>query len=158
MLRPGLYTVLTLTPRLLRAPPPRPWPRSVTVGEEPIGLDRGYSVVTKAYLALGKDGYTVFDGAPVIHDAEECPMLPTLVHNHFRVCRVLEKWGPKHDHVHAKGLTKAVHKFKALLSVGSGCCDGTSPLHVHAVVEGRIREVSRGPGNGGGAGATGSSQ
>ena len=38
---------------------------SVTVGGEPLVLEKLYNVATKAYLALGRDGYTAFALAKV---------------------------------------------------------------------------------------------
>ena len=35
--------------------------------------DKEYSVATKAYLVLGKDGYTMFPNGRVIADEEDCP-------------------------------------------------------------------------------------
>lgn len=47
-------------------------------------LTAEYTVATKAYLTNGKDGYTMFRGAPIVVDAEEAPLLPNLVQNHFK--------------------------------------------------------------------------
>ena len=50
----------------------------------PLDLDASYTLVTKQYLTAGKDGYTCFVGAPVVTDAEQSPLLPNLLQNHFR--------------------------------------------------------------------------
>jgi 5'-nucleotidase len=50
----------------------------------PLDLNASYTLVTKQYLTAGKDGYTCFVGAPVVTDAEQSPLLPNLLQNHFR--------------------------------------------------------------------------
>jgi len=57
-------------------------PDSVTVGGNPV-TDEKYSVVIKAYLALGKDGYTMFPDCKMLVDSEAAPVLPSLVRNYF---------------------------------------------------------------------------
>lgn len=39
----------------------------------PLRLDKKYTVVSKAYLLKGKDGYDSFVDAPVVLDDERCP-------------------------------------------------------------------------------------
>jgi len=41
-----------------------------------LDFNKKYSVVSKAYLIKGKDGYDVFAGAPVLLDDERCPGKP----------------------------------------------------------------------------------
>jgi 5'-nucleotidase len=40
---------------------------------QPLDMEKRYSVVTKAYLVKGKDGYESFVGAPVKIEEELCP-------------------------------------------------------------------------------------
>ena len=40
---------------------------------KPLALDKNYTVVSKAYLLKGKDGYESFVGAKEILDDERCP-------------------------------------------------------------------------------------
>ncbi len=62
---------------------------SLMVGGEPMTEGRLVKVVTKAYLAKGKDGYDVFTECKVLVDEEEAPILPTLVRNTFTELSVL---------------------------------------------------------------------
>ncbi|PSC76623.1 Trifunctional nucleotide phosphoesterase [Micractinium conductrix] len=54
-------------------------PGSVTVGGEPLELERRYKVATKAYLRGGKDGFESLKAANVLVDGETNPRLATLV-------------------------------------------------------------------------------
>ena len=58
----------------------------------PLCLTKTYSVVSKAYLIDGKDGFDAFVGAPVLMDDEQCPTLPTLLRNIFTQLRLLKRW------------------------------------------------------------------
>eukprot|EP00128_Syssomonas_multiformis_P011845 Colp12_sorted_trinity150504_noHs@10225 len=61
---------------------------SILVKGKPLDLDKEYKMVTKSYLALGKDGYDVFKGLPVYVDEECGPVLPAIVRNHFNTLSV----------------------------------------------------------------------
>ena len=56
---------------------------SVTLRGEPLDLEASYNVATKAYLALGRDGYSVFAQGKVLLDGETLPMLPDLLRTHL---------------------------------------------------------------------------
>eukprot|EP00908_Phaeocystis_cordata_P013571 Transcript_24638.p1 GENE.Transcript_24638~~Transcript_24638.p1 ORF type:complete len:601 (+),score=299.50 Transcript_24638:121-1923(+) len=56
---------------------------SVLVGEAPLEAAATYRVITKAYLALGKDGYDVFKECPVLIDEESAPVIPSIVRGFF---------------------------------------------------------------------------
>jgi 5'-nucleotidase len=60
-------------------------PESVLIGakKEPLDMDKEYKLITKAYLALGKDGYDVFKECRMILDDEAGPVLPSIVRNYF---------------------------------------------------------------------------
>jgi len=75
-------------------------PGSVTVGDEPLEGEGGrkYKVVTKAYLAKGKDGYGVFKDCKILVDEEEAPVLPALVRNTFTELSVLNGFKNKSRH------------------------------------------------------------
>ena len=62
---------------------------SVKVSGSPLADDQTVSVVTKAYLAKGKDGFDVFAQCKVLVDEENAPILPTLVRNTFTELSVL---------------------------------------------------------------------
>lgn len=40
---------------------------------QPLGVNKKYTVVSKAYLLKGKDGYDSFADAPIVLDEELCP-------------------------------------------------------------------------------------
>uniref|UniRef100_A0A6V2HWG9 5'-Nucleotidase C-terminal domain-containing protein n=1 Tax=Ditylum brightwellii TaxID=49249 RepID=A0A6V2HWG9_9STRA len=110
---------------------------------DPIELGSSYTVVTKAYLADGKDGYDVFKDTPVIQDAENCPVLPTIVRNFFVGVKAMEQWSkvlPK-----SRGVLKAANKF---FRMGSASFDedgnqaSLDPYAIRPVVDGRLRNVS----------------
>eukprot|EP00295_Goniomonas_pacifica_P048322 CAMPEP_0175908896 /NCGR_PEP_ID=MMETSP0108-20121206/6829_1 /TAXON_ID=195067 ORGANISM="Goniomonas pacifica, Strain CCMP1869" /NCGR_SAMPLE_ID=MMETSP0108 /ASSEMBLY_ACC=CAM_ASM_000204 /LENGTH=869 /DNA_ID=CAMNT_0017230955 /DNA_START=3 /DNA_END=2610 /DNA_ORIENTATION=- len=84
---------------------------SVQVNGQRLELQgREYLVATKAYLALGKDGYDVFKECRVVQDGESCPILPTMVHNHFKMLETCKKLrGSTCEH---KALQHAVDRFR----------------------------------------------
>ena len=55
----------------------------ILVNGEPLERGRQYNVVTKAYLASGKDGYNVFSQCRMVSDAEGTPLLADLVRSQF---------------------------------------------------------------------------
>lgn len=61
---------------------------SVCVDDKPLVLDKQYKLVTKEYLARGKDGYDVYKDCEVLVDSENCSVLPALILNHFTALRV----------------------------------------------------------------------
>ena len=72
---------------------------SVTVAEKdskdtmlPLDLNKKYTVVSKAYLLKGKDGYESFANAPVILDEEMCPAIPIMFRNLFTEISILKRW------------------------------------------------------------------
>eukprot|EP00957_Ditylum_brightwellii_P065164 4942721-Ditylum_brightwellii.AAC.1 len=74
-----------------------------------IELGSSYTVVTKAYLADGKDSYDVFKDTHMIQDAKNCPVLPTIVQKFFVGIKAMEQWSkvlPK-----SRGVLKAANKF-----------------------------------------------
>lgn len=46
-------------------------------------MDKRYNMATKAYLAQGRDGYSVFSQAQVVMDGETLPMLADLLRSHL---------------------------------------------------------------------------
>ena len=59
---------------------------SVMVGGVKIDRTGCYRLCTKAYIAMGKDGYDVFRDAKVVVSYEEGPILSAIVRNHFHRC------------------------------------------------------------------------
>jgi len=76
-------------------------PGSVTVKGAPLDNGKQYTLATKEYLAIGKDGFDCLLGAKVIVDAECGVVLPTVVANHFFKLEVLNKFGAKQSTVQA---------------------------------------------------------
>lgn len=54
----------------------------------PLNLEHEYSVVVKEYMARGKDGYNMLVSCPVKVDAEDGPVLLSIVENHFESIRI----------------------------------------------------------------------
>ena len=63
-------------------------PEYVKVGDEYLDPHHHYRLVTKAYLALGKDGYDALAQAPVLVDEECSPNLTSAVQNHFKAIQM----------------------------------------------------------------------
>lgn len=76
----------------------------------PMDQEKTYKVVTKKYLADGKDGYTSLMEAKVLVDDEESPRLPTLLRNHFSMLSVLNGFA-KAKHFHECNLQRAKNKI-----------------------------------------------
>jgi hypothetical protein len=119
---------------------------------QPLELERLYTVVTKAYLAHGKDGYAAF-AAPdveVLVGEEGGPILPTLVRNHFRILSALGGFGSLDvaaatSPARSRRLApraEALRRVPTLAAGGGG--GGRLPrysLAIAPVVDGRIVEV-----------------
>ncbi|KAH6946620.1 hypothetical protein HPB50_014211 [Hyalomma asiaticum] len=73
-------------------------PQFVRIGDEPLDKDQKYRLVTKNYLAQGKDGYDVFKECEVLLREDESPELCTAVQNHFQAVRILT--GVAHPRTH----------------------------------------------------------
>lgn len=80
----------------------------VEVGGEALDLERQYTVATKAYLALGKDGYDVFKEAEMLIDEENGPVIPIMFRNHLRVLATMN--GFAHSDYLAKVYTRKWRK------------------------------------------------
>ena len=59
-------------------------PGSVTVGREPLALDKTYRLSINDYIANGKDGYDCLLGSEILVNDEDGPQLSTVVQNHFQ--------------------------------------------------------------------------
>lgn len=73
-------------------------PQFVRIGDEPLDKNQKYRLVTKNYLAQGKDGYDVFKECEVLLREDESPELCTAVQNHFQAVRILT--GVAHPRTH----------------------------------------------------------
>ena len=56
---------------------------TVMVGGVQVDRTCCYKLCTKAYIAMGKDGYDMFRDAKVVVSHEEGPILSAIVRNHF---------------------------------------------------------------------------
>jgi len=65
-------------------------PTSITVGDEPLVLDKLYRMTTKAYLASGKDGYDMLKECKVLVPGDETPDLTTSILNHFEAINIVK--------------------------------------------------------------------
>ncbi|CAB9518094.1 venom 5'-nucleotidase [Seminavis robusta] len=104
---------------------------------KPLDMDRKYSVVSKAYLLKGKDGYTSFVDAPVLIDDEMCPTLPITFRNLFTEISVLKRW---------EGMTvKATVIAAATIFKRNIRRSIADPYAISPVVDGRITNIEAEP-------------
>ncbi|XP_054165032.1 trifunctional nucleotide phosphoesterase protein YfkN-like [Oppia nitens] len=59
------------------------------IGDEYLDLNQKYRLVTKGYLAQGKDGYDILKECQVLQKEDECPEMVTSVQNHFESIKIL---------------------------------------------------------------------
>eukprot|EP00210_Caulerpa_lentillifera_P003685 g3518.t1 len=83
--------------------------------DEVIDLQKIYTVCTKSYLAEGKDGFNVLQGATVVMDSEESPVLPTCIRYHFLTLDVLSTWKLETMHKSEALVRKFASKMKSVL-------------------------------------------
>uniref|UniRef100_A0A7S2S175 5'-nucleotidase n=1 Tax=Mucochytrium quahogii TaxID=96639 RepID=A0A7S2S175_9STRA len=110
---------------------------SITIGGEPLDGSRSYSVVTKAYLAKGKDGYDVFSRCKVLVDEECSPNLPTLVRYHFMSLAVLNGF-KQSSSLHSFTFMKAVRKLQSVTQRKM-----TGVYYIEPVIDGRIKNMAQ---------------
>ena len=63
-------------------------PDYVKVGDEYLDKSQHYKLVTKAYLAKGKDGYDALAKGTILVDDECAPNLTSAVQNHFQAIQM----------------------------------------------------------------------
>lgn len=90
--------------------------RYVKVGDEYIQMDKYYSLVTKNYIASGKDGYDVLSKCEVLVNNDDCPNLTTSVQNHFKSVNIVRGVTPCRSH-HRQSLV-SLHRRNTLLHMG----------------------------------------
>jgi hypothetical protein len=70
--------------------------RWVEVGGEPLDLVRRYSIATRGYMALGKDGLEALneenDDVEVVIDEEHGVLISTIIRQYFLSLKVLSRW------------------------------------------------------------------
>ena len=84
-------------------------PKYVKIGDEYIDKHQHYKLVTKAYLALGKDGYDALALAPVLVDEECAPNLTSAVQNHFQAIQ-MRKGKSRRTSIHHQSLVTLSRK------------------------------------------------
>lgn len=63
-------------------------PDFVKIGDEYLDKNQHYKLVTKAYLANGKDGYDALAGGTILVDDECAPNLTNVVQNYFQAIQM----------------------------------------------------------------------
>lgn len=58
----------------------------IKIQNEPLELEKKYSMATKKYIFLGKDGYKCLRECPLIVDGDDIPCISNLVANHIKTC------------------------------------------------------------------------
>jgi len=107
---------------------------TVVVNGKKLDLDKKYTVVTKEYLSLGKDGFEVFERGTLVKDEELCPRLPTLVRNHFIALDVIQGINEMRSDI-SQTFMKAVRKFQTSVHKNDGCA-------ISPEVDGRITQIA----------------
>ena len=85
-------------------------PAFVKIGDEYIDRAKKYHMVTKAYLANGKDGYDVLTEAKQLIDEENGPALTYAVQNHFKAIAMREG-KTRRTSVHHQSLVTMSRKY-----------------------------------------------
>ncbi|GMI18964.1 hypothetical protein TeGR_g4904 [Tetraparma gracilis] len=120
---------------------------SIKVKGEKVGKGDKFKVVTKAYLAKGKDGYDVFKDCPVLLDEESAPVLPTLVRNTFTELSIVNGFKANRRGSVLKSAEKWKRRtFHATPTKKAGAAPAASPGNDLGVEEGG--EISQGVSHG----------
>lgn len=64
--------------------------KNIIIGDEQLVLDKQYRLTTKAYLALGKDGYDMLKECKILVPGDESPDLTTSILNHFEAINIVK--------------------------------------------------------------------
>merc|ERR1712106_1219894 len=81
----------------------------VKIGDEYLDLEQHYKLVTKAYLALGKDGYEALSQGNILVDDECSPTLTLAVQNHFKAIQQRQVKG-RRSSIHHQSLVMMSRK------------------------------------------------
>jgi len=123
-------------------------PRYVRVGDEYLDPGQHYKLVTKAYLASGRDGYDALALAPVLVDEECAPNLTQAVQNHFQAIQ-MKKDKSRRTSIHHQSLVTLSRKtsvVKQLTEDGMLPAPRLSPSRSHSPISemGKARSPARG--------------
>ena len=81
----------------------------VKVGDEYLDKNQRYKLVTKAYLASGKDGYDALASGTILVDDECAPNLTNAVQNHFQAI-MMKKGKARRTSIHHQSLVTLSRK------------------------------------------------
>ena len=96
---------------------------SVCVGGQPLEAKKTYKLLTKTYMAEGKDGFDMLVDSKVLVDEEQSVYLPTTVRNHFHYLKVLALLDPR---VRAVGAARKWRSAAASAAAGATAGAGTA--------------------------------
>merc|ERR1711997_260417 len=102
-------------------------PAYVKIGDEYLNPDKTYRLVTKAYLANGKDGYDVLAKCKQLIDEENGPTLAYAVQNHFSALAMREG-KTRRSSVHHQSLVTLSRKTSIVKQLTD---DGSHHLPAH---------------------------
>eukprot|EP00090_Calanus_glacialis_P005153 TRINITY_DN13964_c1_g1_i1.p1 TRINITY_DN13964_c1_g1~~TRINITY_DN13964_c1_g1_i1.p1 ORF type:complete len:276 (-),score=77.76 TRINITY_DN13964_c1_g1_i1:185-946(-) len=120
----------------------------VKVGDEYLDKNQHYKLVTKAYLAKGKDGYDALAKGTVLVDDECAPNLTSAVQNHFQAIQ-MKKDKSRRTSIHHQSLVTLSRKtsvVKQLTEDGLIPPSRVSPSRSHSPISdlGKSRSPGRG--------------
>jgi len=120
----------------------------VKVGDEYLDKNQRYKLVTKAYLASGKDGYDALASGTILVDDECAPNLTNAVQNHFQAI-MMKKGKARRTSIHHQSLVTLSRKtsvVKQLTEDGLIPCPRVSPSRSHSPISdlGKARSPVRG--------------
>jgi len=106
----------------------------VYVQGHPIDLNRTYTVGTRSFLTLGRDGYTALAQGEIIRPDENCHMCSTLLRNFFWAIQVVNR-------LHEKKLKQDLISSTVKRFNLDGLVQAAEPIRIAPQVEGRIMTV-----------------
>jgi len=120
----------------------------VKIGDEYLDKNQHYKLVTKAYLANGKDGYDALAHGTVLVDDECAPNLTNAVQNHFQAIQ-MKKGKSRRTSIHHQSLVTLSRKtsvVKQLTEDGLIPPSRVSPSRSHSPISdlGKSRSPGRG--------------
>jgi 2',3'-cyclic-nucleotide 2'-phosphodiesterase (5'-nucleotidase family) len=115
---------------------------SIRINGAELEMEREYRLVTKEYLAQGKDGYDVLKRCKVLVDGESCPILPSVVRNHFTELATKNGFNAK-KFVSRRGSAVVLNNSQAdaglkIAELNRKAASGEKLAGIRPVVEGRI--------------------
>jgi len=123
-------------------------PEFVKIGDEYLDKNQHYKLVTKAYLANGKDGYDALAKGTILVDDECAPNLTSAVQNHFQAIQ-MKQGKSRRTSIHHQSLVTLSRKtsvVKQLTEDGLIPPSRISPSRSHSPISdlGKSRSPGRG--------------